>query len=509
MSAVQHGSVAVLVGGGKAKSRVGVGLSVDRVLRGTVAFAGPLVAGAARFDALCSPPATRLSRSPLDAIFGSVFAALGVGAYVWLYRRTDDALHPLAIFSVFWLVIFGFAHVNVARTYDEPYYAEPFGVLTYAVVLGALVSFAVGFWLADPNMARLDRTRIGRRLAWGIAWERLKPLTLGLFLLATLMTAYFVQRAGAIPLFSPRIDTLRTEFKLPLLGYVYDLHYVVALFSAMLAVHVVGRAERWGWILVGLMSIAQLMFAGVRVSPMTALAWVMIFLFYRPTRVRVRHMVAAVAVALTVFTVIESFRRTMYEADPSLVNPRLDLSAPATAWAHTAASFKNLQFTLERGVSPLNMGLNSYDLPKTFVPRARVVDDQISYMYGTHNTPTFLSFLYFDFGVGGLMVMPLVYGALVGAVYRRFRTRTNIFWLIVYIDFLLAVVLAFRTHRFLGNALIWFTGVALLSQLVAGRSVPDDVSVQGDDDGVAPPRAGRRSRTATARVLVRTAEAAP
>ncbi|MEQ8330600.1 MAG: O-antigen polymerase [Longimicrobiales bacterium] len=435
----------------------------------------------------------------MDAILGTVFAVLGISAYALLYRRTDDALHPLAIFAGFWLLIFGFAHLDVARSYDEPYYADPFGVLTYAVVLGALLSFAFGFWLADPGMQRLDRRKIGWRLEHGVAWPRLRALTLGLFVVASLMTAYFVQQAGEIPLFSPRIDTLRTQFKLPLLGYVYDLHYAVALFSAMLVVHSKSRAQKLLWGGLAGLSVFQLMFGGVRVSPMTALAWIIVFLFYRPTRVRVRHMVLAGVVAVTVFTVIEDFRRTMYEVNPSLVNPRIDLSAPATAWAHTAASFKNLQFTLERGVSPLNMGLNSYDLPKTFLPEARTVDDQISYMYGTHNTPTFLSFLYFDFGVGGLLVMPLVYGAMVGFVYRRFRTGANLFWLIVYIDFLLAVVLAFRTHRFLGNALIWFMGIAVLSQLAAGRGVeggppPDEAdegaAAEGLGDPAAPGRLG-------------------
>lgn len=432
-----------------------------------------------------APARPRLSRSPLDAILGSIFALLGAGAYVLLYRRTDDALHPLGVFAGFWLLIFGFAHVNVARTYDEPYYADPFGVVTYLVVMGALLSFAIGFWLADPGIKRLDRRLIGWRLEHGVEWSRFRALTLGMFVMASLMTAYFVWRLGEIPLFSPRIDTLRSEFKQPLLGYVYDLHYAVALFGAMLVVHSEGRAQKLFWGGVAALSVGQLMFGGVRVSPMTALAWIIVFLFYRPTRVKVRHMVAAAVVAVTVFTVIEDFRRTMYEVNPSLVNPRIDLSAPATAWAHTAASFKNLQYTLERGVSPLNMGLNSYDLPKTFVPEARVVDDQISYMYGTHNTPTFLSFLYFDFGLGGLLVMPLVYGAMVGYVYRRFRTRATLFWLLVYIDFLLAVVLAFRTHRFLGNALIWFTGVAVVTQMIAGRRVeggpPDEdgASVDG------------------------------
>lgn len=426
----------------------------------------------------------------MDALFGTVLIALGALIYRALVRRTDDALHPLGVFAGLWLGIFGFAHFNVPRTFDEPYYAQPFEARTYLVVFGALAAFALGYWLVDPGAERLDRSAIRFRMQEGIAWNRLRAITVGLFAAATLMTAYFVQRAGEIPLFSPRIDDLRLVFKLPLLGYVYDLHYAVALFATMIGLRDRGWFRRGFWFLVAGASVFQLMFAGVRVSPMTAMAWAFIYMFYQGSRVRWRYLVVAGVAAATVFGVIEGYRRTMYIVNPALVNPRLDLSPAATVWAHTAASFKNLQFTLDRGVSPLNMGLNSYDLPKTLVPSARVVDDQLSYMYGTQNTPTFLSILYFDFGVGGLLVMPLVYGAMVAFVYRRFRSRANILWLMVYIDFLLAVVLAFRTHRFLGNNLIWFGGVAVAVQLLVGRDlegrVPEGAEGEAgpDEDGV-------------------------
>ena len=417
----------------------------------------------------------------MDALLATVIIALGLGFYGYFFRRTDDALHPLGIFTLFWLVVFGFAHFNVPRTFDEPYYAEPFGWVTYLVVFGGLISFATGFWLVDPGAERLNRRGIAFRLREGISWPRLKWFTVGLFVAATGMTVYFVYRAGAIPLFSPNIDELRLTFKLPILGYVYDLHYVVALFGTMIIVHSERRAEKLSWMAMVGASLFMLMFSAVRVSPMTALAWMFIFLFYRDRRVRFRHMLVAAVVTATVFGVIESYRRTMYTVNPNLVNPRLDLSPAATVWAHTAASFKNLQYTLRHGVSPLNMGLNSYDLPKTLDPAARVVDDQLSYLYGTNNTPTFLSILYFDFGVGGLLVMPLVYGAMTAYVYRRFRSRANIFWLMVYIDFLLATILAFRTSRFLGNALIWFGGVGVVAQIFAGKDL-EGVEIPGPED---------------------------
>ena len=103
--------------------------------------------------------------------------------------------------------------------------------------------------------------------------------------------------------------------------------------------------------------------------------------------------------------------------------------------------------------------------------------------------------------------MPLLYGAMVAFVYRKFRSRANIFWLIVYIDFLLAVVLAFRTHRFLGNNLIWFGGVAVLVQLLAGKSLegrsPEEEEEQAveesehEPDGSAPAPAGSGSSLGT------------
>jgi hypothetical protein len=420
----------------------------------------------------------------LDALFGTALIALGALIYWVLLRRTDDALHPLGVFAGLWLGIFGFAHFNVPRTFDEPYYAEPFVATTYLVVLGSLAAFALGFWLVDPGADRLDRSLLRFRMREGISWPRLRAITVALFSVASLTTAYFVQRAGEIPLFSPRIDDLRLVFKLPLLGYLYDLHYAVALFATMIALQVRRRAQKAFWLVVASASVLQLMFAGVRVSPLTAMAWAFIYMFYQGTRVRLRHLVIAAVAVSVVFGVIESYRRTMYVVNPALVNPRLDLGPAATVWAHTAASFKNLQYTLQRGASPLNMGLNSYDLPKTLDPAARVVDDQLSYMYGTHNTPTYLSILYFDFGVGGLVVMPLVYGALVAFVYRKFRSRANIFWLVVYIDFLLAVVLAFRTHRFLGNSLIWFGGVAVAVQLLAGRSLEGRTPDEEDEAGM-------------------------
>jgi oligosaccharide repeat unit polymerase len=418
-----------------------------------------------------------------ETILGGLFMVVGLAAWWGVARRTGDLIHPLGIMSMFWFVVFGFGHWNVAATYDEPYYALPFELRTYVVVIAAAAVFAFGYWLIDPEMPNPDREAIARRLKGSIEVAPLRALTLVFFALATLTTVYFVSLLGGeIPLFSPRVDELRQVWKRPLVGYVYDLHYVVALFGTILADRARTKRERVGWVLLVLASITQLAFGAVRVSPLTGIVWAAVYIFYRGAgRIRLQHLALLALVIFGLSSMIEYYRRTPIRLNPSLANPRLDLSLGATVWGHTGASFKNLQLSLEKHVPFLGMGATSFDIAKTLDPGLRRRDEEISYRYGVHNTTTYLVPLYMDFGLFGLFVMPGVYGALTAYVYRRFRERSGIFWLIVYIDFLLAVVLAFRTHKFLGNTLLYFGAVALLAQLVAGRD-PDRAEAHDGSD---------------------------
>ena len=421
-----------------------------------------------------------------ETILGGLFMGAGLAAWWVIMKRTGDLLHPLGLMVLFWFVVFGFGHWDVPVTYDEPYYALPFELRTYAVVLGAATVFAFGYWLVDPDLSMVDQEGLAARLRGAVQVAPLRVLTLVFFVLASATTLYFIQLVGEIPLFSPRVDELRQVWKRPLIGYIYDLHYVVALFGTILADRARIRRERVFWGLIVIASISQLAFGAVRLSPLTGVVWAAVYLFYRGVgRIRLRHLVFLGLVIFGVSSMIEYYRRTPIRLNPQLANPRLDLSLAATVWGHTGASFKNLQLSLEKHVPFLGMGVTSFDLAKTLDPGLRRRDEEISYRYGVHNTTTYLLPLYMDFGFFGLFVMPGVYGALTAFVYRRFRERAGVFWLIVYIDFLLAVVLAFRTHKFFGNTLLFFGVVGIVAQVLAGRdgsqAPPGDWVEPGDD----------------------------
>ena len=439
-----------------------------------------------------------------ETILGGLFMVAGLVAWWAIVRRTGDILHPLGLMLLFWFLVFGYGHWDIPVTYDEPYYALPFDLLAYAVVVGSVTMFVFGYWLVDPDLPMADQEGLAARLRGAVRVPPLRVLTLVFFALASATTFYFIQLLGEIPLFSPRVDELRQVWKRPLIGYVYDLHYVVALFGTILADRANTTRERVFWGLLVIASIGQLAFGAVRLSPLTGVVWAAVYIFYRGAgRVQLRHLAALGLVIIGLSSMIEYYRRTPIRLNPEIANPRLDLGLAATIWGHTGASFKNLQLSLEKHVPFLGMGATSYDLAKTLDPVLRMRDEEISYRYGVHNTTTYLIPLYMDFGVFGLFVMPGMYGALTALVYRKFRERTGIFWLIVYIDFLLAVVLAFRTHKFFGNTLLFFGAVALLTQIVAGQGGDQDAYdgwVESGEDGDAeawdPERLPEGARTA-------------
>ncbi len=419
-----------------------------------------------------------------ETILGGLFMVVGLAAWWGIARRTGDWLNPLGVLLLFWFVVFGYAHWNVATTYDEPYYALPFELETYVVVMGSAAVFAFGYWLIDPEMPMADREGLAARLRASAQVGPLRVLTLVLFALASAATVYFVMRLGEIPLFSPRVDELRQVWKQPLIGYVYDLHYIVALFGTILADRARTPRERVFWALLVIASITQLAFGAVRLSPLTGVVWGAVYIFYRGAgRVQLRHLALLAVVIFGLLSMIEYYRRTPIRLNPTIANPRLDLGLAATVWGHTGASFKNLQLSLDKHVPFLAMGATSFDIAKTLDPGLRRRDEDMSWRYGVHNTTTYLLPLYMDFGVFGLFVMPGVYGAITAFVYRRFRERPGIFWMIVYIDFLLAVALAFRTHKFFGNTLIFSAAVALFSDRIAGRADPDEAwhDAEGSD----------------------------
>src|SRR6185503_1963407 len=132
---------------------------------------------------------------------------------------------------------------------------------------------------------------LAARLRGSVRVPPLRALTLILFALATATTVYFVSLIGEIPLLSPRVDELRQVWKRPLLGYLYDLHYVVALFGTILADRARSRRERLGWALLVIVSITQLALGAVRLSPLTGVVWAAVYIFYRGAgRVRLRHL---------------------------------------------------------------------------------------------------------------------------------------------------------------------------------------------------------------------------
>src|SRR3954471_7112844 len=98
-----------------------------------------------------------------ETILGGLFMVVGLLAWWGVVRRTGDLLHPLGLMLLFWFLVFGFGHWDVAVTYDEPYYALHFELRTYVVAIASIAIFAFGYWLVDPEMPMTDKDALAAR----------------------------------------------------------------------------------------------------------------------------------------------------------------------------------------------------------------------------------------------------------------------------------------------------------------------------------------------------------
>ena len=64
----------------------------------------------------------------MDTLLGLTLIGVAVVVARHIATVSRDPVHPLTVFTLTWIGIFGVGHLRLSETYDEAYYAEPFGV---------------------------------------------------------------------------------------------------------------------------------------------------------------------------------------------------------------------------------------------------------------------------------------------------------------------------------------------------------------------------------------------
>jgi len=370
----------------------------------------------------------------------------------WLRDRAD-IFSPARTFVLVWSVSIGLAGLKLSD------YQATWSSYAWIVLSIGLASFLVGFWIVYAlhlGTPLLPVEEIRKRFSNStIDQRRLFRVIVVLFVGYLLCYIAEVQLEGYLPIFSAHPDRARIEFG------VFGLHLVVTTMPAILFLIVeyitlikgyAGRKVFFG--IVFFVAFVSFFFLLQRFAFVVWILLTIPFLYYTSRIMKFKYVLFAGTVFLALLIYLESFRVAQYVQNYIYVISRMRYSG---AYAVMTEPYMYVVMNLEnfaRGVEKLDFftwGLFSADFLMALTGLKHWLREYFSlverpFLVSGYNTFPFLWQYYYDFGVVGVAMIPLLLGFLIGHIYCLVRSRPSLMILSVYSTCFFFLVISFFTN---------------------------------------------------------------
>jgi oligosaccharide repeat unit polymerase len=379
-------------------------------------------------------------------------STLGIGIFVTAYYYYDDLFSPIGLIGVGW-----FLPLAISQLYLSDH-QQVFDSLTFGAVLGSALSFIVGV-LSVVKVRALQTTF--KKKDWFAFYDPMR-LRLGVTALSVAATiAYWYEaRAGVgIPLLMPAEERTLAYVTLPQ-RYIHYLT-VSSIPAAALAIAYIRaygyRKSLWeSAILVLLMALLFSILA--RLQIIMVLLCGLSVANYTIKRLSLKSVAILSTVLLMGFVWLSEFRTG---ADVDYAR-RIYLLSGLPEWADVAAwpyAYISLNFEFLRrvihGDYPRTFGIMSFR-PLLAFSFTRELFPLPDFETEWFNTGTYLWEVYSDFGIGGCLTIPFLYGVLVGLFYKRVRTCRTMATVLIYGFVMYSVIFLFQGNSFAYPPLYFF-----------------------------------------------------
>ncbi|MBE0556908.1 MAG: oligosaccharide repeat unit polymerase, partial [Proteobacteria bacterium] len=406
------------------------------------------------------------------------------------FRRGVDVLSPGRVFSLAWAVSFGLAELKLSM-FQHQWSAYGWLILLLGVgafLLGIFVVFV--YYLGTPVLAISQiRHRLQRDVRSSVNPSTFFNVIVILFILYAIAYAVEVAVMGNVPLFASNPEKARVSFGM------FGIHlFVTSMLTIMIfSVEYVlfmprDRSRRVAVVLIFLVTALSFFLLLQRYSFAT---WALLALglaYYGSRRVRMRNLLIAFAVIVTLLIVIQNLRTVLYVEQYVYVVSKMKYAREYAVFTEPYMYFVMNLENVARGVEKLEhfyYGYFTFDWLVALTGLKHWIGeyfaiDRLPFLNSGFNTFAFQWWSYYDFGPGGVAVISLLLGMGIGFAYSRLRTNPTIGSLYLYAIGFVFVATSFRENLFtrldiVSNlGLIWFVHRYLLSK----RSVRGGMSLQ-------------------------------
>ena len=359
-----------------------------------------------------------------------------------MFRKGADVLSPARVFGFVWAMAIGLADLKLSG------FQHTWSLYSWIVLLSGVFALLIGifiFFVSSVNKPLLSIQEIRERLVTTVP-ERIdvsKLFKCIIFLFVAYLVSYVIEVMieGNVPLFSPRPDILRVEFG------VFGLHLIVnAMMSVvLLAVEYLLLAPRTGHrkLVVNLIifiSIVTYLFLLQRYTFFVVIVIAVVMIYYCSWYLRPRNLIPFAAVFVTLLYWINSIRSARYVQAYLYLNSKMRFSK--SYWI-LAEPYMYITMNLEnftRAVDKLDHYFYGYFTFDWMLALAGLKHWMEKYFYiekypfliSGYNTFTFHWWYYYDFGVIGVIALPLIEGLIIGYLYYRLRTKPDMLTVMLY-----------------------------------------------------------------------------
>jgi hypothetical protein len=125
----------------------------------------------------------------------------------------------------------------------------------------------------------------------------------------------------------------------------------------------------------------------------------------------------------------------------------------AQIYGYIALPFENFHRFYESYTGGLNPGISSLRPFLSIIAKGYIADQMLSTIFyepvnSAAGSATFLTLLYAELGIWGLIVIPLLYAILVNLLYYRFRIKPNFINFFIYLNFVYPWLWLFFNNAF-------------------------------------------------------------
>lgn len=377
-----------------------------------------------------------------------------------MFFRGADPVSPGRVFLAVWSLAIGMAEMKLSG-FQGAWSIE--GWMLLLIGIGAFMTGIGMAWVVNLETRLMPLARIRE----AVRSEPLDARLLARFIVGSVIM-YFVSYGvcyavkGFLPVFVVGTKTSRVDFYVFGFGVLINATAFITYFTLLYSLGVPGeRRRKAGLITLATLALGSYFLLLQRYQIIMAVVISVVYLFYSRRRIRLRLVAFAGTVTVAFFYWISSLRLSnvvsAYLFHTSKMKIPREYAMLTEPYMYMVMNLENFARGFER-LQSHTYGYFSFDWATALTGlkyplQDYFVIDRTPYLNSGYNTYTTFWWFYQDFGIPGLVLLPLVWGFFAAAVYYRMRSNPSLTSVTAYAVAVFSMIISFFEYPF---AHLWF-----------------------------------------------------